>query len=173
MKKLPAFAMAVVPIMAMAQTDPNAPLPNPLQSPNLSATCANWEKEKAANDPRAMQVVIGSWRGNSVEPGTPGVIGDTPITVSVTNTPQGTFSTNVDGCYAPYGFQPACATTFLYGEYAAHFVQDRVVAVAFLSAGSSRTGQALPVSCGLNYWRQLDPDTIQDPSGLVLRRVGN
>lgn len=159
-----------------AQQDWN--FPNPLQGENVAATCQNFDAQVQASDPQAMQMLVGVWEGMSMIPGTPGIMPDTPIQFRVTNSANGTFAVDRYGCFEMQSVAgmpslgQSCATSQLYGQFAAHFVEGGAIAVVTLSAGSSFTGQALPMSCGIGYYRFLDQNTLVDQAGNQQRRVG-
>lgn len=158
----------------LSQQDWN--LPNPLQNQNLAATCDNWEAQVRAADPQAMQMLVGVWDSVGMIPGTPGIMPDTPIQIRSTNSPDGTFVADRYGCFEMQSVAgmpslgQSCATSQIYGQWVAHFVQGGV-AVVTLSAGSSFTGQALPMSCGIGFFQVQDANTLIDQQGSPLRRV--
>ncbi len=158
----------------LSQQDWN--FPNPLQNQNLAATCDNWEAQVRAADPQAMQMLVGVWDSVGMIPGTPGIMPDTPIQIRSTNSPDGTFVADRYGCFEMQSVAgmpslgQSCATSQIYGQWVAHFVQGGV-AVVTLSAGSSFTGQALPMSCGIGFFQVQDANTLIDQQGSPLRRV--
>lgn len=175
--RIPALAITLTLASALpvlSQQDWN--FPNPLQNQNLAATCNNWEAQVQSADPQAMQMLVGVWEGMSMIPGTPGIMPDTPIQVRSTNSPDGTFVADRYGCFEMQSVAgmpslgQSCATSQIYGQWVAHFVQGGV-AVVTLSAGSSFTGQALPMSCGIGFFQVQDANTLIDQQGAPLRRV--
>ena len=60
----------------------------------------------------------------------------------------------------------------IYGQWVAHFTQDGAIAVVTLSAGSGFTGQALPMSCGIGFYRMVGDGVLMDQAGNQQRRVG-
>jgi hypothetical protein len=149
-------------------TDPN--LPNPLRTENLVATCNQLSAQIRAAEPATMARLVGVWEGQTILAGVAGLYRDTPQQVRVTNNPDGTFANDYYACFQPYGQQPACASSFQYGEWMAHETGDGWIAVAYLSYGSGYGGEVLPVSCGLNYVQLVDPNTMVDQAGAPLYR---
>ena len=144
--------------------------PNPLRTQNLIATCNQLSAQIRAAEPATMAALVGVWEGQTVIPGVAGLYPDTPQQVRVTNNPDGTFTNDYYACFQPYGQQQSCSQSFRYGEWMAHETGDGWIAVAFLSYGSSYTGEVLPASCGLNYVRLVDPNTMVDQAGAPLYR---
>ena len=172
-----ASALVLSATTAAAQQD-DWSFPNPLQGGNVADTCQNFDAQVQASDPQAMQMVVGVWEGMSMIPGTPGIMADTPIQFRVTNSPNGGFVVDRYGCFEMQSVAgmpslgQSCATSQLYGQYAAHFVEGGAIAVVTLSAGSSFNGQPLPMSCGIGYYRMPDQNTLVDQAGNQQRRVG-
>ena len=147
--------------------------PNPLRTENLAATCSTMSAQIRAADPQAMAVLVGTWIGQTMIPGIAGLYPDTPAQVRVVNQADGTFTIDYSACFQPYGMARSCAQSFRYGEWTAHFDPSGWIAVPSYSAGSAFTGQTLPISCGLGYWRALDQNTLEDQGGLRLVRSGS
>lgn len=166
---LAAFALTLLSSVAVAQ-DTDFNLPNPLRNANLIATCNQLSAQIRAAEPAAMASLVGVWEGQTVIPGVAGLYPDTPQQVRVTNNPDGTFANDYYACFQPYGQQPACAQSFRYGEWMAHQTGDGWIAVAYLSYGSGYSGEVLPASCGLNYVRLVDANTMVDQAGAPLYR---
>lgn len=169
--------LALLAPAARAQTE-DWSLPNPLQGDNVAATCQNWPAQQQSADPQAMQAMVGVWEGTGMIPGTPGIMPDTPYQYRATNSPDGTFAVDRYGCFTMESVAgmpslgQSCATSQIYGQWVAHVAQDGSIAVVTLSSGSSFTGQALPMSCGISYFRVMNQDMLMDQSGTQVRRVG-
>ena len=154
-------------------------LPNPLQGGNVAATCDNWPAQQQSVDPQAMQMVAGVWQGTGMIPGTPGIMPDTPCQFRASNMPDGTFQVERHGCFTMQSVAgmpspgQSCATSMIHGQWVAHFTQDGAIAVVSLSAGSGFTGQALPMSCGIGFYRLVGDGLLVDRQGNQRRRVGN
>jgi hypothetical protein len=152
-------------------------LPNPYRDEGIAATCNTWEQQRQAADPQAMQALAGVWQGMGMVPGVAGIMADTPIQIRSMNAPDGTFRADRYGCFQMQSvagmppLQGACATSVLYGEWAARFVDQGVVAVVTRSAGSGFNGEAFPTSCAIAYWRFLDASTIEGQDGSRMQRV--
>jgi hypothetical protein len=161
---------------AVAQQE-NWAFPNPLQGENTAATCQNWPAQQQSADPQAMQYLVGVWESMSMIPGTPGITPDTPIQIRSQNSPDGTFVADRYGCFEMQSVAgmpslgQSCATSQIYGQWVAHFTQGGDIAVVTLSAGSSFTGQALPMSCGIAFFRPTGDGNLMDQQGNQLRRV--
>lgn len=153
----------------VAEEDPN--LPNPLRNENLIATCSNLSAQIRAADPQVMAALSGVWEGQGMIPGVAGLYPDTPQQIRTQNNPDGTFTIDYYACFQPYGQQQSCAQSFRYGEWTAHMGADGWIAVPFISGGSSFTGQALPVSCAINFVQLRDAGTMVDQGGGVMYRV--
>ena len=173
----PALALTLTLILAgPALSQQDGTFPNPLQNQNVAATCNNWEAQVQSADPQAMQMLVGVWDSVGMIPGTPGLMPDTPIQIRSTNSPDGTFVADRYGCFEMQSVPgmpslgQSCATSQIYGQWVAHFVQGGI-AVVTLSAGSSFTGQALPMSCAIGYFQVQDANTLIDQQGNPLRRV--
>jgi hypothetical protein len=156
--------------LSMAQ-EVDQTLPNPLRNQNLVETCQNMSAQIRAGDPAVMATLVGVWEGQSILPGVPGLYPDTPQQIRTANNADGTFSIDYYACFEPYEQQPACAQSFRYGEWTAHIANDGWIAVPFVSFGSAYTGEALPASCGLNYVRLLNPQTMVDQGGAQMYRT--
>ena len=174
---------AVPAILALLATDASAQqdnwtLPNPLQGSNVAATCDNWAAQQQSADLQAMQYIAGVCEGTGLIPGTPGIMPDTPYQFRVGNRPDGTFEVEGYGCFTMQsvpGMPPlgqSCAASMIYGQWVAHFTQDGAIAVVTLSAGSGFTGQALPMSCGIGFYRMVGDGVLMDQAGNQQRRVG-
>ncbi len=172
---LAAAALAIAGGLAAAQ---EGNFPNPLQRGNVVATCDNWPAQRRAADPAAMQALSGVWEGSYIQAGVPGLMPDTPIQFRSTNNPNGTFTIERYGCFAMQsvpGMPPlgtSCSTSMIYGEWVAHFAEGGSIASVTMAGGSSFTGEALPMSCGIGFYWRVDPNTLVDQSGNRLRRVG-
>jgi hypothetical protein len=147
-------------------------LPNPLRNQNLAATCNTMGAQVRAADPQAMAIIAGVWEGVTPVPGVQGLYPDTQSQFRVINNPDGSFQIDLYTCFEPYGQVPACANGLRYGEWNAHYTDDGWIAVPALSAGSSHTGEALPVSCGIGFWRQDGPNVLVDQQGTRMGRAG-
>jgi hypothetical protein len=153
--------------------------PNPLQGDNTTAGCSNWQAEMAANDPQAMQRLVGVWQGEGMVPGTPGVVGDTPIQIRTTISANGAFQVERYGCFQMLSvpgmpsLPPSCATSLIYGQWGAHFAEGGWIAMISLASGSGFNGQALPMTCNIAYLQAPDGNTLIDPAGGRAQRIGN
>lgn len=172
------FVLPLLCLPAAAAAQEGWVFPNPLQNQNLAATCQNWEAQVASADPRAMQALAGVWDGIGMVPGVPGIMADTQIQIRSTNDPNGSYRVDRYGCFEMQSVAgmpslgQSCSTSQLYGQWVAHFVDGQTIAVVTLGAGSGFTGEAMPMSCGIAYWRFLDPNTLLGQDGTQLRRVG-
>ena len=172
---LPAL-LALLAAPAVAQQD-NWAFPNPLQGGNVAATCDNWAAQQQSADPQAMQYLEGVWESMGMIPGTPGIMPDTPIQIRATNSPDGSFVADRYGCFEMQSVAgmpslgQSCATSQIYGQWVAHFTQGGDIAVVTLSAGSSFNGQALPMSCGIAFFRPMGDGVLMDQQGNQSRRV--
>jgi hypothetical protein len=170
--------VAAVSCGAAAAQQEDWAFPNPLRNDNVAATCDNWPAQQRSADPRAMQMIVGTWESTGMIPGTPGIMPDTPIQVRATNSPDGTFVVDRYGCFEMQSVPgmpslgSSCATSQIYGQWVAHFAQDGSIAVVTLSAGTSFAGQALPVSCGISFFRPMSDGVLMDQQGNPSRRVG-
>ena len=170
------LALAFTATTATAQQD-NWTFPNPLQGENVAATCDNWPAQQQSADPQAMQYLVGVWESTGMIPGTPGIMPDTPIQIRAQNSPDGTFVADRYGCFQMQSVAgmpslgQSCATSQIYGQWVAHFTQGGDIAVVTLSAGSSFTGQALPMSCGIAFFRPMGDGVLMDQQGNQSRRV--
>lgn len=177
MPSLPILGLTLLLATAAFAQDDNWTFPNPLQNGNVAATCDNWEAQMQAADPQAMQQIAGVWEGVGMIPGTPGIMPDTPYQYRAVNNPDGTFTVDRYGCFEMQSVAgmpslgQSCATSQLYGQWVAHFTQDGGIAVVALSAGSSFTGQALPMSCSIGFYRVMGQGMLIDQQGNQLRRI--
>ena len=147
------------------------------QSGNLAATCQNLAEMNQGADPQAMQMISGIWDSTGVQPGTPGIIGDTQIQARSQIDGNGTFRVDQYGCFQPFNIDgtlmaQSCANSFVYGEWTAHFAPDGSIVMVMLSSGSGFNGGALPMSCGVSYLRMQDANTMTDMAGNLLHRSG-
>lgn len=164
--------LAVVVAPAALAEGENGVLPNPLRNQNLAATCNTMGAQVRAADPQAMALIVGVWEGNQMIPGLPGLYPDTPSQFRVINNPDGSFQIDMYACFQPFGQAQSCANSLRYGEWNAHFTDDGWIAVPALTGGSAFTGEALPVSCGIGFWRQDGPNVLVDQAGTRMVRAG-
>ncbi len=163
--------------IATGQDDPFF-FPNPTRREGVVATCDTWQAQVRAADQRAMRQLVGSWRGQGIIPGTPGIMEDTPEQVQSSFSMDGTFRIDRSACFQMLSvpgmpaMPPSCAQSFSYGWWAAHYGENGVLAVATMSSGSGYNGQALPMSCALGYLRPEGNNTMIDMSGGRATRIG-
>jgi hypothetical protein len=153
------------------------PMPNPLQDDMRAANCQNFNAIAQQADPQAMQLLAGVWQGQGMIPGVQGIMPDTPFQFQTQNDANGNFQQQRYGCFTMQSVPgmpslgQSCSTSMLYGQFAARFVDQTTISVAVMSRGSSFTGQPMPTTCGIAYYRFLDQNTLVDQGGGRLTRV--
>jgi hypothetical protein len=165
-------ALLVIAAPVLAQDDQVGDFPNPLLLQNLAATCNTMRAQINNADIRAMQALAGVWQGVVMIPGAPGLYDPSQGQIQVVYDMNGTFQVQTYGCITPLsGGQAFCNTGVTGGEWTAHFTPDGWIAAPSSSSGTGLSGGVLPLSCGINFWRQLDANTLVSDQGVQVVRV--
>jgi hypothetical protein len=128
--------------------------------------CAHWQEQLQANDPQLRQQLTGVWEWETTVP--PNAVYNKPTTTRhVLNLgASGDFAQDDQTCVAPDGFEPACTSSQVYGQWATHVKHDNWMFLALL--GRNAYGQA---DCSGSSLRFTDPNTLTTPQGGTARRV--
>jgi hypothetical protein len=165
-------ALFLIAAPVWAQNEAEFDFPNPLRLQNLAATCNTMRAQINNADPQAMQALIGVWQGVVTIPGAEGLYAPSQGQIQVTYSPNGTFEVLTYGCITPLaGGQAFCNTGVTGGEWAAHFTPEGWIAAPSSSSGTGLSGGVLPLSCGINFWRMLDAQTMESDQGVRVVRV--
>jgi hypothetical protein len=161
------LTLAASGVMILAQADDGT-----IITPLPDLTCQNWNAQKRGADAELMAKVAGVWEADGVIPGTPGVIDATPEHVVVTQWATGELTYEKSACFAPYGFEPACAQSIGHGEWFAYPAEGKWFFYATRLTGSGYNGQMIAPNCGGGFARFTGKNTIVTKTGGTSKRTG-